>query len=106
MINVSEDFSVHGIVEKPTDIQVSDSLRNGTVFVSMNLFKLDYAMALKALKKVPYSPDRNEKDLPSAIDLMLVEQPGCIHGFAVSEHVPDLTSAADILTVSMEISTL
>jgi NDP-sugar pyrophosphorylase family protein len=105
VIDVSEDFSVQGIIEKPTDMQIAKSLRNGTVFVSMNLFKLDYAMALETLDKVPYSADRNEKDLPSAIGLMILEQPGCMHGFVVCEHVPDLTSATDILTVSGEIAT-
>lgn len=104
VLDVSGDFSVHGIIEKPTDIQIADNLRDNTVFLSMNLFKLDYAMALKALEKVLYSVDRDEKDLPSAVGIMILEQPECMHGFAVCEHVPDLTSAADILTVSEELA--
>ena len=104
VISVSEGFTVTGIVEKPTDVQVEECTSGETVFVSMNLFKLDYMMALTAFKKVPYSPKRNEKELPSAIDLMILENPGCIQGIPVYEHVPDLTSARDMQTVADEIS--
>lgn len=60
-------------------------------------------MVIIALKKAPYSTKRNEKELPSAIDLMILENPGCVQGIPVFEHVPDLTSAGDIQTVADEV---
>lgn len=104
VISLCEDFSVRGIIEKPIDLQISECRWKGAVFISMNLFKLEYDKIVKALNKVPYSHRRNEKELSAAVDIMISSNPGCMHGIPVFEHVPDLTTADDIQIVSGQIA--
>ncbi len=106
VVSVTEDFSVKGIIEKPTSSEIEMNKVNGRVFVSMNLFKLDYSMVLPFLENVPFSPGRDEKELPVAIGMMIRKNPGCILGIPVCEHIPDLTSAVDIDRVSDELQLL
>ena len=61
---MSDDFTVLGIIEKPTGSLVEKLMVNGTVIVSMNLFKLDYMAAITVLEKVSYRSELNEKELP------------------------------------------
>ena len=67
--------------------------------VSMNIFKLDYDMIFPCLVDVEPHPVRNEKELPSAVKLMLDRFPGSMFAYPLKEHVPDLTSKSDILPV-------
>ena len=86
------------IVEKPTDEQVNKCLdKEGKSRVSMNIFKLNYKMIFDYLKNCPVNPERNEKELPTAIKNMLLEFPETLFCYPKSEHVPDLTSKDDII---------
>ena len=103
VIRVSEDFTILGIIEKPNNLQIQKNMVNGIVYVSMNLFKLNYEAAFTALRNVPFNSKRDEKELPEAVQLLIESKPGCMKGIPLSEHVPDLTSALDIETVSKEL---
>lgn len=92
----SENY-LKDIVEKPSEDKVSlfkDKL--GKFRVSMNIFKLSGKDIYPFLKDCPIHPDRNEKELPTAILNMCNSIPKAMKGYLLSEHVPDLTSKEDI----------
>ncbi len=89
---------LNDIIEKPPLEQIhyfKDS--TGKLRVSMNIFKFDGSMFFKYLKNCPVHPERNEKELPTALMNMIKEHPTSTIGIPISEHVPDLTSKEDIL---------
>ncbi|MCX6170656.1 MAG: sugar phosphate nucleotidyltransferase [Ignavibacteriales bacterium] len=88
------------IIEKPTEEEIkSVKEKNGFIGVSMNLFRFNYDMIFPFLETVPLHPVRQEKELPAAIKLMIAETPKSLLCYPLREHVPDLTSKNDILTV-------
>lgn len=103
VISITDSLRVKRIIEKPSPAEVSANTIGGKVYVSMNLFRLDHDTVLPFLENAPFSPERNEKELPAAVDAMLKAHQGCMVGIPVCEHVPDLTSAADIGRVSKEL---
>ncbi len=103
VISLTEDLKVHKIIEKPSPAEVTANAINGKVYVSMNLFRLDRDTVLPFLENAPFSPERDEKELSTAVDQMLREDMGLMFGIPVCEHVPDLTSAVDIKRVSEEL---
>ncbi|MBC9795047.1 sugar phosphate nucleotidyltransferase [Sinomicrobium weinanense] len=89
-----------GIVEKPAveDIpKYKDD--NGKIRVSMNAFKFDGNTFYPYLKDCPIHPERNEKELPTALLNMIRDFPASATGIPFSEHVPDLTAKDDIVEV-------
>lgn len=86
------------IVEKP-DEEKMDLARDkdGILRVSMNIFKLKYNLIYDYLKNCPVHPVRKEKELPTAIKMMISDHPNSLFCFPVKEHVPDLTNKEDIL---------
>ena len=85
------------IVEKPSLNQTHKFLdSSGKLRVSMNIFKFDGALFFDYVKHCPINPQRNEKELPTALLNMVKENPQSVLGIPVSEHVPDLTSKQDI----------
>ena len=95
----NENFLVD-IIEKPTIDEIeSERDKNGTIGVSMNIFKLSYDMIFPFLKTVPLHPVRKEKELPTAIKMMVNKFPKSLYAYPVSEEVPDLTSKEDISKV-------
>ena len=93
-----ENFLVD-IFEKPTEEMVAKATgKNGFIGVSMNIFMFSYDMILPYLKITPLS-ERNEKELPTAIKMMINENPKSMYCYPLSEHVPDLTSKDDIQVV-------
>ena len=88
------------IHEKPTSEIVNKvQEKNGVVGVSMNVFKLEYDRILPFLMTVPLHPVRQEKELPVAVKMMVREYPRSVVTIPLAEHVPDLTSIADIASV-------
>ncbi len=90
------------ILEKPTPDQVErfrDS--EGKVRVSMNAFKFNGPMFHPFLEACPVHPERNEKELPTALLNMVGRHPGTTLGIPLSEHVPDLTAKEDISEVKI-----
>ncbi|MCI0695858.1 NTP transferase domain-containing protein [candidate division KSB1 bacterium] len=88
------------IIEKPSPeemARMADS--TGRVGVSMNIFRLAYDRILPCLKTVPLHPVRREKELPAAVKMLVDQNPRAVFTIPRSEHVPDLTTQADILPV-------
>jgi len=85
------------IMEKP-DQQTIESAKgiDGFIGVSMNIFNLSYDMIFPFLEACPLNPIRKEKELPTAIKMMIDAYPGSLFAYPLSEHVPDLTSKNDI----------
>jgi len=88
------------IIEKPSaDVieRVADAA--GRVGVSMNIWRLNYDTVLPYLETVPLDPVRQEKELPTAIMMMLAAMPKSIRALPLAEDVPDLTNQTDISRV-------
>ncbi len=88
------------IIEKPSAEQV-ESVKGGEghIGISMNIWRFDYDMIFPILENVPISSERNEKELPKAVMMMIEKHPKSIFAIPMSEHVPDLTNPADIKTI-------
>ena len=67
------------------------------------MFRFSYDLLLPCLGRVPLHPVRQEKELPEAVRMMLADHPRSMFTIPFSEHIPDLTSPADILRVKGEI---
>jgi len=91
---------VRGIVEKPDSKQMASFFdEEGKIRVSMNLFKLSGILIYPFVKNCPLHPIRQEKELPVAINNFLKTHPLSMQAIPLSEHVPDLTSKKDIVTL-------
>jgi len=97
----NEGFLIN-IFEKPTIEEIESARdKNGAIGVSMNIFKLDYDLIFPFLEIVPLHPKRKEKELPTAIKMMIDKFPKSLYTYPISEEVPDLTSKEDISKVKM-----
>jgi glucose-1-phosphate adenylyltransferase len=97
ILMTDDNFNLLNFIEKPTQEQVDQNLdSNGKIRVSMNIFKFNGLQAFDFIKNCPINPIRNEKELPSAIVNMINENDLFMKGIPIAEHVPDLTSKADI----------
>jgi len=66
----------------------------------MNVFKFNGKAFYPFLKSCVIHPERNEKELPSALLEMVRAYPTSVVGIPLSEHVPDLTGKDDILIMN------
>lgn len=88
------------ILEKPSSEQIDELKRkNGYAGVSMNIFSLDYDLIFPILGNVPLHPQRQEKELPEAVNILAGKYDSSVYAYPLSEHVPDLTSKSDIIEV-------
>lgn len=95
----SEGF-LEEIIEKPAPEEIGRFQHsNGRIGVSMNIFRLPYDDILPCLETVPLHPDRHEKELPTAVMMMIRKGHQPVKTFPFSEHVPDLTHKDDIVLV-------
>ena len=100
ILMMDQEFNLVNFIEKPTPEQVAKNLdENGKIRVSMNIFKFNGEQAFDFIKNCPINPIRIEKELPSAIVNMISNESLSMRGIPIAEHVPDLTSKADILTI-------
>ena len=100
ILMMDTEFNLVNFIEKPTPEQVSENLdENGKIRVSMNIFKFNGNQSFDFIKNCPINPIRNEKELPSALVNMISEDGLYMRGIPIAEHVPDLTSKADINTI-------
>lgn len=95
------DGFVLEIIEKPS-LEGLERLRgnDGSLRVSMNIFRLNYPMIFKPLKDCPVNPVRQEKELVTAVTIMAGLHPKSLKAIPLKEHVPDLTFKEDIATTS------
>jgi hypothetical protein len=70
----------------------------------MNAWRFSFDLMLPCLETVPLNPVRQEKELPTAVKMMVDRRPRCVFTIPLSEHVPDLTSPADIMRVIEELN--
>jgi NDP-sugar pyrophosphorylase family protein len=89
------------IVEKPP-LEELERLRgaDGSLRVSMNIFRLNYDMIFDPLKNCPESLVRHEKELVTAVTAMVKLHPRSLKALPLKEHVPDLTYKDDIAVTS------
>jgi len=106
VIAKDEDHYVTDIIEKPTQAQVEAAKEDdGRIGVSMNIFSFSYDQILPYLKVVPLHPIRKEKEIPTALKMIITEHPKSVYAYPLSEHVPDLTSKTDISIVQKYLET-
>jgi glucose-1-phosphate thymidylyltransferase len=85
------------LVEKPgQDDLIALRGTDGTLRVSMNIFRLRYDIVVPFLERCPEDPVRKEKELPVALNLMVQSIPDALKAIPLGEHVPDLTFKEDI----------
>ena len=97
ILMMDTEFNLVNFIEKPTLEQVTENLdENGKIRVSMNIFKFNGNQSFDFIKNCPINPIRNEKELPSALVNMISVDGLYMRGIPIAEHVPDLTSKADI----------
>lgn len=92
-----EKGQLKSIIEKPELNKINEFKgEDGKVRVSMNIFKFSGKDIYPFLKTCQIHPERNEKELPTAIMNMINESDATIRTIPVNEQVPDLTSKEDI----------
>ena len=101
IIDISEEGLLENIIEKPDP----ETLKNyedtsDYIGVSMNIFSFKGALLFPYLKNCPIHLERNEKELPEAVRMMIKESKNRTRCFKVSEHLPDLTSVEDLKNFS------
>ena len=101
IIDISEEGLLENIIEKPDP----ETLKNyedtsDYIGVSINIFSFKGALLFPYLKNCPIHLERNEKELPEAVRMMIKESKNRTRCFKVSEHLPDLTSAEDLKNFS------
>ncbi|MCH9661914.1 MAG: NTP transferase domain-containing protein [Bacteroidetes bacterium] len=97
LVRLTANQDVEDIIEKPKEDQL-DTYRDahGTFRVSMNIFTFDGASMFPYFKDCPVHPERDEKEIPTAIRNYCRDHPNAFKGIPFCEHVPDLTSKEDI----------
>ncbi len=100
VIRSDSEGQVLEIIEKPDSTTYESAAdESGRINVSMNVFRFSYDIIYPILRFVPFDQVRDEKELPSAIRMMISSHPGSLHAIPLSESVPDLTSSGDISNV-------
>ena len=100
LINVNENNKLINIIEKPP-IEEVDNFRDklNKIRVSMNIFKFFGPTIYPFIKNCPLHAERKEKEIPEAVRNYIKEFPNSFDALPFFEHIPDLTSAKDILTI-------
>lgn len=94
-LNASQELEL--IIEKPHEATINQFRDlSGKLRVSMNIFKFNGSDFYPFLKNCPEQPTRKEKELPTAILNMINQGEAKVLGIPLEEHVPDLTTKADI----------
>ncbi len=89
------------IIEKPSASEIENYRYNdGTFRVSMNIFKFYGPHVYPFLVSCKMHPDRQEKELPSAIRAMITDNTKAMQALPFAEHVPDLTGKDDIIKMN------
>ena len=90
IIDISEEGLLENIIEKP-DPETFKNYEDTSdhIGVSMNIFSFEGALLFPYLKNCPIHLERNEKELPEAVRMMISEPKNRIRCFKVSEHLLD-----------------
>ena len=97
IMDMSEEGYLQNIIEKPDPETLKNHEHTSDhIGVSMNIFSFKGALLFPYLKNCSLHPERNEKELPEAVRMMIADPNNKIRCFKVSEHILDLTSAEDL----------
>ena len=100
VIKADEEGYLVEIIEKPNEEQIEGARDSkGKIGVNMNVFHFNCDDILEYVRKEPFNPIRNERELPTAVMKMASENPKKVITVSVEENVPDLTSKGDISIV-------
>ena len=92
IMGFTKNYQLTEIIEKPDQGKISEYVdEKNKVRISMNIFLFDGNIFFKYLEECPIHPDRDEKELPSAI-MNMISDNHKIYGIPASENVLDLTS--------------
>ncbi len=106
LTKVDSQQYLQDIIEKPEPSEVEHYKNSdGTFRVSMNIFKFQGSSLYPYLVACPIHPERNEKEIPTAVLNMVTEYPKAMQAIAFKEHVPDLTGKDDIFILNDYLST-
>jgi len=102
---ITSEGYLSDIIEKP-ETEIIDRFKgpDGAYRVSMNIFKFDGAQFFTYLKHCPIHPERNEKEIPTALLAMIANNPIAVAAIPLAEHVPDLTGKNDIKVMNAYLS--
>ncbi len=104
-IVTGEDGFVKDLIEKPTAEQLADVIgAHPNAGISMNIFRLPYSPLEPIVASMPLHPERGEKELPTAVGMLVRRDPRCVRSVPMSEPVPDLTRRSDIASVQEYLS--
>ena len=93
------------LIEKPDEEAVQKLMNQGQQLnVSMNLWKFKGSDLWNALLSCPVHLERQEKELPTAVQQMISQNQIKVLVIPRREHVPDLTQASDIQAVRLLLS--
>lgn len=97
VVSRNPDGYLADILEKPSAEEARRAMdAQGRIGVSMNIWRFSCDCILPVLKTAPLHPARQEQELPLAVRELIRQKPRSVYAIPVSEHVPDLTSQADI----------
>ncbi len=106
LTKVDSDHYLQDIIEKPEPSEVEHYKNSdGTFRVSMNIFKFQGSSLYPYLVACPIHPERNEKEIPTAVLNMVTDHAKAIQAIPFEEHVPDLTGKDDIYLMNDYLST-
>jgi glucose-1-phosphate thymidylyltransferase/glucose-1-phosphate adenylyltransferase len=100
ILQTDEEGFLVNLIEKPDDNQWFTIIQHQSrIGSSWNIFVFYAPDILPILERVPLSPERNEKELPTAVRMLIEEKPKSVFTIPLQEKIPDLTSKADISIV-------
>ncbi|MGY8917575.1 MAG: sugar phosphate nucleotidyltransferase, partial [Flavobacteriales bacterium] len=107
VLDINKGGFLTQIIEKPS-AQVANSKidKDGVLRISMNIFRLPYERFLKITKACEFSEDRNERELPTAIQNFTKESPDRLFCIPYAGEFLDLTHPRDIEFVKEKLSHL
>ncbi len=98
IISVNQDGYLKSIIEKPLEKEIENLKEEmGYIGISMNIFRFDYDLLLPYFQKTPLTPERDEKEIPTAINMMVKDHVDGMFTYKLCEHIPDMTSKKDLL---------
>lgn len=106
LTKVNDENHLQTIIEKPGTQHMEEYRGKDKSFrVSMNIFKFNGKDVYPFLESCPVHPERNEKELPTAVLQMIQSKKSQVLAIPFSEHVPDMTSKDDISAMNDYLTT-
>ena len=96
VVDIDSEGYLTQIIEKPSKETLPNFIQSdGTLRVSMNTFKMSFPDFITAVKDCPLDDVRNEKELPTAVDRWVTENPRKMSAINFGGEFLDLTHPSD-----------